>query len=258
MTGKVYLVGAGPGDPELITIRGAKVLGLAEVVVYDALVHEGVLSHAPKSAKLIYMGKRGGRVCPSQADINDTLVREAKEGRVVVRLKGGDPFIFGRGGEELLALAEAGIPCEAVPGITSGSAVPGALGIPLTHRGASGSVAFVTGHPGTGLEDPVDWEGLSTSASTIVIYMGLTRLSEIAQRMVAAGRSADTPVAVISQGTEDGQRHVISTLGGVYRAVEAAGIHAPAIIIVGEVVGLREKFGTLAGVLAESLPTGQV
>ncbi len=244
--GTVYLVGAGPGDPGLITVKGARALGMAEVVVYDALVQEGLLKMTPPDALLLYMGKRCGRSCPSQGEINAALIEHARSGRTVVRLKGGDPFVFGRGGEEALALAEAGVPCEVVPGVTAGVAVPACLGIPVTHRGTSGSVAFVTGHPGSGLDDPVDWESLATAVSTIVIYMGLTRLPEIAERLIAAGRPPDTPAAVISQGTASGQRHVIAPLNGLFAAASAAGIETPALIVIGPVVGLKKQFETLA------------
>lgn len=252
--GTVYLVGAGPGDPELITLKGAKVLGRAEVVVYDALVQESLLKMAPDDARLIYMGKRCGRSCPSQEEINDTLIEQARTGKTVVRLKGGDPFVFGRGGEEVLALSHAGIPCVVVPGVTAGVAVPAAMGIPVTHRGASGSVAFVTGHPGSGLQDPVNWEGLATSVSTLVIYMGLTRLPEIAERLIAAGRPADTPAAVISQGTAADQRQVVAPLSELFSAARAAGIQTPALIIIGSVVGLSKQFITLASAAAPADP----
>ncbi len=249
--GTVYLVGAGPGDPELITLRGARILAAAQVVVYDALVQERLLEMAPKDAELVYMGKRCGRTCPSQEEINAELIARAKSGKTVVRLKGGDPFVFGRGGEEVLALSAAGVPCQVVPGVTSGVAVPAALGIPVTHRGASGSVAFVTGHPGSGLKDPVDWEALATAVSTIVIYMGLTRLPEIADRLIGAGLPADTPSAVISQGTGEEQRQVVAPLSELFQAANAAGIDTPALIVIGKVVGLRKKFATLA---AAALP----
>lgn len=254
-TGTVYLVGAGPGDPELITIKAARALEKADVVVYDALIQKGLLGMAPKDALMLYMGKRAGRLCPSQEEINDTLVEYAMTGKTVVRLKGGDPFVFGRGGEEVLALGAAGVPCEVIPGVTSGIAVPASMGIPVTHRGVSGSVVFVTGHPGSGLNDPVDWEGLATSVSTIVIYMGLTRLPEIASRLIAAGRPSGTPAAVVSQGTGEGQQQVIAPLGDLFSAARKNGIKTPALIIIGPVVGLREKFATLA---AAALPAAPV
>lgn len=252
--GTVYLVGAGPGDPGLFTLKGAKLLTSAEVVVYDALVQEDLIALAPADAKLIYMGKRCGRSCPSQEEINETLVAEAKAGHNVVRLKGGDPFVFGRGGEEVLALGAAGVPCEVVPGVTAGVAVPASMGIPVTHRGASGSVAFVTGHPGSGLQDPVNWESLATAVSTIVIYMGLTRLPEIAERLIHAGRPADTPAAVVSQGTGKNQRQVVAPLNELFNAATAAGIDMPALIIIGPVVGLRDKFATLASAALPAKP----
>jgi len=253
--GTVYLVGAGPGDPELITLKGAKALSRADVVVYDALVQSGLLGMAPEGAQMLYMGKRCGRSCPSQEEINQTLIEHARTGRTVVRLKGGDPFVFGRGGEEVLALGAAGIPCEVIPGVTAGVAVPASMGIPVTHRGISGSVVFVTGHPGTGLEDPVDWEGLAKSASTIIIYMGLTRLPEIAARLIEAGKPASTPAAVVSQGTGEGQKQVIAPLGELCSASRRAGIKTPALIIIGPVVGLRDRFATLA---SAALPAGPV
>jgi uroporphyrin-III C-methyltransferase len=253
VNGMVYLVGAGPGDPELITIKGSKVLGIADVVVYDALVQKGLLDMAPKSAEFIYMGKRAGRLCPSQEDINKTLVEQAQLGRTVVRLKGGDPFVFGRGGEEVQALGEAGIPCEVISGVTSGVAVPASMGIPVTHRGVSRSVAFITGHPGAGYEDPVDWEGIAKSIDTIIIYMGLTRLPEIASRLIAAGRPADQPAAVISQGTGQEQHQVVAPLGELFTTARKAGIKTPALTIIGDVVGLRGDFATLA---SAALPAG--
>ncbi|MGA2192690.1 MAG: uroporphyrinogen-III C-methyltransferase [Nitrospirota bacterium] len=253
-TGIVYLVGAGPGDPDLMTLKGARILARASVVVYDALVQEKLLEMAPKDAELIYMGKRCGRSCPSQEDINETIIDRAKAGKTVVRLKGGDPFVFGRGGEEVLALGAAGIPCEVIPGVTAGVAVPAQVGIPVTHRGVSGSVVFVTGHPGSGLKDPVDWEGLATSVGTIVIYMGLTRLPEIAERLISAGRPADTPAAVISHGTAEDQRQVVAPLGEIFSAASSAGIGTPALIVIGDVVELRKKFSTLAAAALPASP----
>lgn len=252
--GTVYLVGAGPGDPELLTLKGARVLALADVVVYDALIQEGLLGMVPKDAELHFMGKRCGRSCPSQEEINDALINHARTGKTVVRLKGGDPFVFGRGGEEVLALGAAGIPCEVVPGVTAGVAVPASMGIPVTHRGKSGSVAFVTGHPGSGLDDPVNWESLATAVSTIIIYMGLTRLPEIAERLIAAGRAADTPAAVVSQGTGAGQRQVVSTIENLFADASAAGIETPALIIIGPVVGLRKQFATLTSAALPAEP----
>ena len=251
--GTVYLVGAGPGDPELMTLRGARLLGEAEVVVYDALVHEALLCLVHPEADMVFMGKRAGCVSPSQNEINERLIELARSGKTVVRLKGGDPFVFGRGGEEALALSQAGIPCVVIPGVTAGVAVPASLGIPVTHRGTAGSVAFVTGHPGKGRPDPVDWRKLATAVDTVVVYMGMTRLHDITDALLAGGRSPETPAAVISQGSTGNQRHVIATLATLAEAVEAAAIPTPALVIIGEVVGVREAFTTLA---TAALPTG--
>ncbi|RMF82955.1 MAG: uroporphyrinogen-III C-methyltransferase [Nitrospirae bacterium] len=251
--GTVYLVGAGPGDPELLTLRGAKLLAEAEAVVYDALVHEDLLRLAHPEADLVYMGKRAGCASPSQEEINARLIALARAGKMVVRLKGGDPFVFGRGGEEVKALSAAGIPCVVIPGVTAGVAVPASLGIPVTHRGTAGSVAFVTGHPGKGRPDPVRWDRIATAVDTLVIYMGLTRLPEIAERLVAAGRPAETPAAVIAHGTTGTQQQVVAPLGELAEAARRAEIPTPAIIVVGEVVAERESFTTLATV---ALPMG--
>jgi uroporphyrin-III C-methyltransferase len=249
----VYLVGAGPGDPELMTLRGAYLLGEAEVVVYDALVHEALLRLVHPQADMVYMGKRAGCASPTQAEINDRLIELARSGRTVVRLKGGDPFVFGRGGEEVLALSQAGIPCVVIPGVTAGVAVPASLGIPVTHRGTAGSVAFVTGHPGKGRPDPVEWHKIATAVDTLVIYMGMTRIHDITAALIAGGRSPGTPAAVISQGTTGEQRHVITDLVHLANATEEAGIPTPALIVVGEVVEVRDEFKTLA---TAALPTG--
>jgi uroporphyrin-III C-methyltransferase len=251
--GTVYLVGAGPGDPELMTLRGARLLGEAEVVVYDALVHQALLRLVHPEADMVFMGKRAGCVSPSQAEINERLIELARSGRTVVRLKGGDPFVFGRGGEEVLALSRAGIPCVVIPGVTAGVAVPASLGIPVTHRGTAGSVAFVTGHPGKGRPDPVEWRKIATAVDTLVIYMGMRRLHDITAALIEGGRSPSTPAAVISQGTTGEQRHVIADLVHLSAAVEQAGIPTPALIIVGDVVAVRGEFTTLATV---ALPTG--
>jgi len=251
--GTVYLVGAGPGDPELMTLRGARLLGEAEVVVYDALVHQALLRLVHPEADMVFMGKRAGCVSPSQPEINERLIELARTGKTVVRLKGGDPFVFGRGGEEVLALSHAGIPCVVIPGVTAGVAVPASLGIPVTHRGTAGSVAFVTGHPGKGRPDPVAWQKIATAVDTLVIYMGMTRLPDITAALITGGRSPATPAAVISQGTTGEQRHVIASLGTLVEAVERAAIPTPALVVVGEVVTVREEFTTLA---TAALPSG--
>ncbi|MEI6215554.1 MAG: uroporphyrinogen-III C-methyltransferase, partial [Desulfuromonadales bacterium] len=194
--GIVYLVGAGPGDPSLITLRGVECLKRAEVVVYDYLANEQLLNHAPMGAELIYAGKIGGRHNQDQEEINNLLVAKGKSGKVVVRLKGGDPFIFGRGGEECEALREAGIPFEVVPGVTAAMGAAAYSGIPLTHRDVTASVAFVTGQEGKDKEESaIDWERLSLGNGTVVFYMGVTTLRRNMKRMIEHGRSAETPVA---------------------------------------------------------------
>jgi uroporphyrinogen III methyltransferase/synthase len=237
----IYLVGSGPGDPGLFTIKGVERLKEADAVVYDRLAPETLLRHARPDAELVYVGKEPGRPTMSQERINALLVELGRAGKTVVRLKGGDPYVFGRGGEEALALIEAGIPFEVVPGVTSGVAAPAYAGIPVTHRGVSVSVAFVTGH-----EDPtkdqqdVDWERVAGGADTLVLYMGVGRLREISGSLVSAGRSPETPVAVIRWGTVPEQRTVTGTLGDIADRVAEANLKPPAITVVGDVVSLRE------------------
>jgi uroporphyrin-III C-methyltransferase len=226
--GKVYLIGAGPGDPQLITLKGARALALADVVLVDALVSRGCLAHARSDARIVEVGKRAGGGT-SQAFIEKVMVQTAKNGGTVARLKGGDPFVFGRGGEELRALLDAGIEVEVIPGITAGIGVPAALGIPLTHRELAHGVSFVTGH---GAE--VDWPALVRSKTTLVIYMGLRNLEKIVSALGAAGMDPRTPACVIENGTLGTQRHVITRLG----ALSSAGFRGPALIVVGAVVGL--------------------
>lgn len=241
-SGTVHLVGAGPGDPGLITVRAVERLRAADVVVYDALVHPALLEYVRPEAERIFMGKRGGDPSPGQEAINDLLIRLAADHRNVVRLKGGDPFVFGRGGEEAEALQAAGVPYEVVPGITAGVAVPAYAGIPVTHRGVSASVAFVTGHEDpTKDESDVDWDHLARGVGTVVFYMGVRRMEANLRRLREAGRPADTPAAVIQWGTYPAQRSVTGTVATLPRLAEEAGIGAPAITIVGEVVALRES-----------------
>jgi uroporphyrin-III C-methyltransferase len=235
----VVLVGAGPGDPELITLKGLGWLRRAEVVVYDRLVAPALLEEAPAAALRIYAGKSRGRHCIPQSAISPLLVHHARAGRLVVRLKGGDPFVFGRGGEEVLACRAAGIPVEVVPGISSAVAAPAAAGIPITHRGLASSFAVVTGH-----EDPskptthVDWEALAGRVETLVVLMGVRSLPLIAARLVAAGRPPTTPAAVISRATTAGQAVVIGTLADI--AERARHLPSPATIVIGDVVRLAE------------------
>ena len=237
----IYLVGSGPGDPGLFTVKGARCMGEAEAVVYDRLAPEALLKYAKPEAEKIYVGKKPGNPTMSQEEINDVLVDLGCAGKTVVRLKGGDPYIFGRGGEEALALIEAGLPFEVVPGVTSGVAAPAYAGIPVTHRHVSTSVAFVTGHedPTKGRTD-VDWEKLANGADTLVLYMGVGRLAEISAGLISAGREPDTPVACVRWGTVPEQRTVTGALEDIADKVAKAGLKPPAIIVVGDVVALRE------------------
>ena len=237
-SGRVVLVGAGPGDPELITVRGLRWLRHADVVVYDQLAASELLDEAPEGALRIFAGKSAGQHCLEQSAINAILIHHAQAGRLVVRLKGGDPFVFGRGGEEVLACARAGLAVEVVPGVSAAIAVPAAAGIPVTHRGLASSFAVVTGHEDpTKPESTVDWEHLVTAVDTLVILMGVGTLPRIAARLQSAGRGTDTPAAVIHRGTTEAEETVVGTLGDI--AGRAAHLTAPAVIVVGEVVALR-------------------
>ncbi len=245
MSGKVYLVGAGPGDPGLLTLRVAELLRTADVILYDRLVSDEILAMAGESATKEYVGRAVGDDASHQDSTNEAMVRHASGGSTVVRLKGGDPNIFGRGGEEAEFLRARGIECELVPGITSGMASATYAGIPLTHRGTSSSVAFVTGHedPTKGT-DAVHWNKLAGAVDTIVIMMGLGRIRQICARLVEGGLDQATPVAVIQEGTTPKQVTVKGTLGDIADIVSREGIRAPAIIIVGHVVGLAKRTGT--------------
>jgi len=238
--GVVYLVGAGPGDPKLITVKGLELLKRAGVVIYDHLVSERLLDHCRPTAKRIYVGKAKDRHAKSQEAINRLLVRSARSGKIVVRLKGGDPVLFGRGGEEALALAKANIPYEIVPGVTSAIAVPAYAGIPVTHRKLASSVAIVTGHEDpTKPEGAVHWDKLATATDTLVCLMGATRLAHITTQLIHYGRSKDTPCAVIEWGTLTKQRTVVGQLSTIARRCAQARITPPAILVVGKVVALR-------------------
>ncbi len=241
-TGKVYLIGAGPGDPGLITVKGLECVKKADVIIYDYLANERLLDHRRPEAELIYVGKQGGRHTLPQGEINSLIVKRAKEGKIVTRLKGGDPFIFGRGGEEAEELVDNGIPFEIVPGVTAATAVPTYAGIPLTHREHTASVAFVTGHEDpTKPESKVHWEKIATGIGTLVFFMGMKNLHSIVDNLVANGRKPETPVALIQWGTRTDQRVVTGTLQDIEPKVKAAKLGPPAIIVVGEVVKLREK-----------------
>jgi uroporphyrinogen III methyltransferase / synthase len=241
-TGIVYLVGAGPGDPGLITLRGLECLQKAQVVVYDYLANEQLLNHAPADAERIYAGKIGGRHNQDQEEINRLLVEKGVGGNIVVRLKGGDPFVFGRGGEECEALALAGIPFEVVPGVTAAVGAAAYAGIPLTHRNFTASVAFVTGQEGKDKsESSIDWDRLSLGSGTVVFYMGITSLRRNVQRMIEHGRSPLTPVALVRWATTAGQQVLTGTIADIADKAEAVGFKPPAVTIVGEVVTLRER-----------------
>lgn len=239
MTGKVYLVGAGPGDPGLLTVRGRDLLRHTPVIVYDQLVNPAILEESGARAIRIFVGKRAGRHCIAQEEINRVLIAHARTGHDVVRLKGGDPFVFGRGGEEAEALAEAGIPFEIVPGVSSAGAVPAYAGIPLTHRKLASSFAVVTGHEARKLNSTVDWARLATAVDTLVILMGLANLPVIVKKLIDHGRSLQTPVAVICSGTTRDQEVVVGTLSDIVQ--RSARVQAPAAIVVGDVVSLAEK-----------------
>ncbi|MGE5622904.1 MAG: uroporphyrinogen-III C-methyltransferase [Bacillota bacterium] len=245
-TGTVFLVGAGPGDPELLTLRAARLLGSADAVVYDNLVGKGILDMARPDAERIYVGKQKDNHTLPQHEINALLVRLAQQGKQVVRLKGGDPFIFGRGGEELETLAEANIRYEVVPGITAASGVSCYTGIPLTHRDYAQSCLFTTGHLKDGSLN-LDWEILAHPRQTVVIYMGLGALPEISEKLVEHGRAASTPVAVVEQGTTRRQRVATGTLATIAERVAAQKFKSPCLIIVGEVTQLHDKLQWFAG-----------
>ena len=239
---KVYLVGAGPGDPGLITVKGKECIETADVVIYDYLAAPALLNYAQKKAETIYVGKKGGDHTLSQDGINALIVEKARAGLRVCRLKGGDPFIFGRGGEEAEILEAQGIPFEIVPGVTSAIAAAAYAGIPLTHRKLTATLAFVTGHEDPHKEESsVDWESLGRGIGTLVFFMGIKNLPDITQKLIAHGKSPATPVAVVRWGTTPSQQTVIGTLDDIAVRVKKAGLKAPAIIVVGEVVRLREK-----------------
>jgi uroporphyrin-III C-methyltransferase len=248
LPGSVWLVGAGPGDPGLLSALALHALDRADIVVYDALVDRRILALAPADATLDYAGKRGGRPSPSQPDISARLIRLARDGRRVLRLKGGDPCVFGRGGEEALALAGAGIPFRIVPGITAGIGGLAYAGIPLTHRDVNSAVTFVTGHSSGGtLPNGVDWEALARGSPVIVLYMGLRHLDAIAARLIAAGRGPDEPVAIVSKATTPAQRVVVTSLAEAAKAAAEGGIEGPTIIAIGEVVRLRATLDWIGG-----------
>ena len=236
--GRVWLVGAGPGDPELLTIKALKALQGAQVVVHDGLVSDEILDLAPASARRISVAKRKSRHSYSQDEINRMLTAFALDGLEVVRLKGGDPFIFGRGGEELEACREAGVECLIVPGVTAALAAGASAGAPLTHRGSAQAVTFVTGHAAKGGEPDLDWDSLSKANQTVVIYMGLSMAAPIATRLMAAGRAGGTPALIVENASRADERRVVTTLAGLAEA--AAVLDGPALLIVGEAMALAQ------------------
>ena len=238
--GKVWLVGAGPGDPELLTLKAARLISQADAIVYDHLVGNGIMDLARGDARIVYAGKESSKHTMPQEDINQLLVELAREGLSVVRLKGGDPFIFGRGGEELETLAASGIPFEVVPGVTAAAGCGAYSGFPLTHREHAQAVTFVTGH----LKDDtvnLDWPALARPCHTVVFYMGIGASREICRQMIDHGLPSTTPAAVVRNGTQADQRTLLATLGTLPQRIEESGIKPPALIIVGSVVSLHEK-----------------
>jgi len=239
--GKVYLVGSGPGDPELLTVKALRLLQTADVVLYDRPVSKAILELIPAGVSRVRVGKRAGHHCVPQSEINQLLVNSAKKNRRVVRLKGGDPYIFGRGSEEALALQAQGIAFEIVPGITSAAGCSAYAGIPLTHRGLSRSVQFLTGHFRDNEPLDIDWLKLTDTQSTLVIYMGLANLDNICQSLIAAGMAVDTPAAAVQNATTQAQKRVIANVQGLSEAVARQALQAPVIIIIGQVVKLADS-----------------
>ena len=239
--GKVYLVGAGPGDPQLLTIKAVKLLKEADVVIFDRLVSEDIMCLAPEKAEKIYVGKRTGNHEVPQEKITEIIIEKAQAGGKIVRLKGGDPFVFGRGGEEAEALVEKGIEFEVVPGISSSVAAPMYAGIPLTHRDYAASVAIITGHRAGDAEKPIDWAKIAAAVDTMVILMGVESLDGIVGKLLEGGVSPSKPVAIVESGTYPKQRTLISTLGNIVKDVEEKQIKPPSVIVIGEVANLGRK-----------------
>lgn len=239
--GKVYIVGAGPGSVDLITVKGLRCIQEADVILYDRLINKELLTYAKPEAKLIFCGKLPNNHTMIQEKINSLLVKYAKQGKVITRLKGGDPFLFGRGAEEAEYLVDYGISFEIVPGVTSGIAAPAYAGIPVTHRELGSSFAIVTGHMRAGKNDCIQWESLAKGIDTLAIYMGVGNLPYICQQLMKFGRSESTPVALVHWGTMEEQQTITGTLATIVDIVDASDIQNPSMIIVGEVVKLREK-----------------
>ena len=242
MKGTVYLVGAGPGDPELLTLKARRLLGEADAVVYDYLVAPQILGLARTDAERIFVGKKGGGFCCPQRDIEGTLIRLGREGKTVVRLKGGDPFVFGRGGEEAEALVAAGIAFEIVPGVTSALAAAAYAGVPLTHRAHASAVVFLTGHEDPNKPDAaIRWEDYAKLGATLCLYMGMKNLETITRRLQAGGLAPATPALVVQSATTSDHRQLLTTVARVALESEHAGFGAPAIVIIGEVAALSDK-----------------
>lgn len=250
--GHVSLVGAGPGDPDLLTIRAARLIGQAEIVFVDRLVGQGVMELISASAEIVYVGKSKGEHSVPQTEIQRRMIEAAKTGKRVVRLKGGDPFIFGRGGEEVEALRAANIEVEVVPGISSALGCAAAAQIPLTHRDVAQAVTFVTGHAALGREPDLDWAALARPNQTVVVFMGVGTAGTIAARLVAAGRDPVTPVAVIENGTRQNEISAFGALRNLAEVIQSAGIQGPALLIIGEVVALAQRNQTAGAVPAKA------
>ncbi|WP_420335516.1 uroporphyrinogen-III C-methyltransferase [Roseibium sp.] len=259
-SGWVWLAGAGPGDPGLLTLHAVNGLRQADVVVYDALVDKSILDWVKPGTITDYAGKRGGKPSPKQRDITLKLIDYARAGKRVLRLKGGDPFVFGRGGEEALGLVEAGVPFRIIPGVTAGIGGLAYAGIPATHRDCNQAVTFLTGHDQTGLTpDAVNWDGIAKGSPVIVMYMAMKHLETIAAKLVACGRSVDEPVGIVCNASLAGQQVLETTLGRCSEEAKVAGIKPPAIVCVGEVVRLREGLdwlGAMSGKVLNSDPLG--
>ena len=259
--GWVWLTGAGPGDPGLLTLHALNGLKQADVVIYDALVDEKILGLTRSSCELEYAGKRGGKPSPKQADISYRIIQRARNQKRVLRLKGGDPFVFGRGGEEALNLVEAGIPFRVIPGVTSGTAAPAYAGIPVTHRDTNSAVTFITGHGANGLvPERHDWEGIAKGSPVIVMYMAVKHLHSIASKLMEYGRIPEEPLALISKACTSEQQILETTLGNASIDALDAGIEPPAVVVVGEVVRMRQSLdwlGALEGRVLQRDPLGK-
>jgi len=240
--GKIYLVGAGPGDPDLLTLKALNVIKNCDVIIYDALMNPEILKHAPDQVEKIFIGKSRHTERMTQREVEELMINKAKEGLDVVRLKGGDPFVFGRGGEEAEITIEAGLDWEVVPGISSGVAVPAYAGIPLTHRDCASYVTFITGHESN--EDAkVEWEKIRSAYHTLVIFMGITKLPDTVSKLLSGDYKPETPIAIIESGTTSKQNVRVSTLGEITTDIEKTPVKTPALVVIGEVVNYREKLG---------------